>query len=63
MSYVELIQLQAEQVFGNKAKAEMWLNQPKNELGGSTPLEHAQYEIGYLQVRDALERISHGYSF
>ncbi len=63
MNFIELIQLQAEQVFGYKTKAENWLNQPKTEFGGSTALEHARSEAGYLKVKDALERISHGYSF
>jgi uncharacterized protein (DUF2384 family) len=63
MNFIELIQLQAEQVFGNKIKAENWLNQSKTEFGGSTPLEYAYSEARCLQVRDALERIKHGYSF
>lgn len=63
MNYIELIQLQAEQVFGNKPKADVWLTQPKTEFGGSTALEHAHSEAGYLKVKDALERIQHGYSF
>ena len=41
MNYVELIQRQAKQVFDNKAKADIWLNQPKTTFGGSTPLELA----------------------
>ncbi|MFJ2385890.1 antitoxin Xre/MbcA/ParS toxin-binding domain-containing protein [Pseudomonas koreensis] len=32
----------AEHVFGNKSKADSWLNQPKTALGGSTPLKEAQ---------------------
>ncbi|MNL45566.1 hypothetical protein D3C87_1682240 [compost metagenome] len=63
MNFVELIQRQAEQVFGNKAKADIWLNQPKREFSGSTVLEHAHSEAGYRDVSDVLERISHGYSF
>jgi uncharacterized protein (DUF2384 family) len=63
MNYVELIQLQAEHVFGNKAKADIGLSQPKTEFGGSTALEHAHSETGYLKVNDVLERIHHGYSF
>jgi uncharacterized protein (DUF2384 family) len=62
MNYVELIQLRAEQVFGNKAKADAWLNQPKSEFSGSTPMEHAQNEAGYQQAWEILERIDHGYS-
>jgi hypothetical protein len=38
MNYVELIQLQAKQVFDNKAKADIWLNQPKTTFGGSAKL-------------------------
>lgn len=63
MNFIELIQLQVEQVFDNKAKADIWLNQPKTEFGGSTALEQAYSETGYLKVKDALERIRHGYSF
>lgn len=63
MNFIELIQLQAERVFGDKARAENWLNQPKTEFGGFTPLEHAHSEAGYLVVKDALERIGHGYAF
>ena len=44
MNYVELIQLQAKQVFGNKAKADIWLNQPIAAFDGSTPLELAHTE-------------------
>ncbi|MGF6208606.1 antitoxin Xre/MbcA/ParS toxin-binding domain-containing protein [Pseudomonas frederiksbergensis] len=62
MNYIELVQRQAEQVFGNKAKADLWLNQPKTEFGGSTALEHAHTENGYVKVKDSLERIRHGYS-
>jgi len=29
MNFIELIQLQVEQVYGNKVKADIWLNQPK----------------------------------
>ena len=63
MKYVELVQRQAEQVFGNKAKADMWLNQPKTEFGGSTALELAHSETGYVKVKEALQRIEHGYQF
>lgn len=62
MNYVELIQLQAKQVFGNKAKADIWLNQPKTTFGGSTPLELAHSEAGYELVKAELERVSHGYA-
>lgn len=62
MSYVELIQRQADLVFGNKDKADAWLNQPKAAFGGSTPLQAAQSEPGYELAKAELERISHGYT-
>lgn len=62
MNYVELIQRQAELVFGNKAKAEIWLNQPKTDFYGSTSLELAHTEAGYERVNAELERVSHGYA-
>jgi len=62
MNYVELIQLRAVQVFGNKTKADVWLRQPKAALGGQSPNELARNEAGYLMVKDALERIDHGYA-
>ncbi|WP_090181999.1 MbcA/ParS/Xre antitoxin family protein [Pseudomonas arsenicoxydans] len=62
MNPIELILLQAEQVFGNKAKADAWLNQPKASLGNQSPIELARNEVGYLMVKDALERIDHGYA-
>lgn len=58
----ELIQRQAEQIFGNKAKADSWLTQAKNTLGGSTLLELAHTEEGYELVKAELEKLSHGFA-
>jgi len=58
----ELIRRLAEQVFGNKEKADVWLTQPKAALGNQSPIELARDESGYLVVKDALERIGHGYA-
>ncbi|MCK8687911.1 MbcA/ParS/Xre antitoxin family protein [Pseudomonas umsongensis] len=54
MNYVELIQLQAQLVFGNKTKADTWLNQPKTVLGGSTPMQLAHTEAGYERLQAEL---------
>lgn len=62
MNYIDLIQLQAAHIFGNKAKADIWLNQPKAAFDGSTPLELAHTEAGYECVKAELERVSHGYA-
>ena len=61
MNYVELIQLQAKQVFGNKVKSDTWLNQPKNTFGGSTPMQLAHTEAGYERLQAEPERINQGY--
>ncbi|MEB0042987.1 MbcA/ParS/Xre antitoxin family protein [Pseudomonas sp. MH10] len=61
MNYLEQIQHQAEQIFGNKEKADAWLNQPKKTLGDRAPLDLAREAEGYLLVRVELERIKHGY--
>lgn len=62
MNYIELVQHHAEAIFGNKAKADQWLTQPKTALGGSTPLELAQTEAGYELVKAELKKLSHGYA-
>ena len=62
MNYVELIHREAERIFGNKAKADMWLNQSKAVLGGSTPLQAAHSEEGYELVKAELEKLSHGFA-
>jgi putative toxin-antitoxin system antitoxin component (TIGR02293 family) len=62
MRYVELIQREAEAFFGNKNKADTWLNQPKAGLGDSTPLELAHNQAGYELVKAELERLSHGFA-
>ncbi|OXR38785.1 hypothetical protein PSJE_00760 [Pseudomonas jessenii] len=62
MNYVELVQHQAEQVFGNKMKADHWLNQPLVETSGSSRLQAAHSEAGYELVKAELERLSHGFA-
>ncbi|RLU08381.1 hypothetical protein CS078_15940 [Pseudomonas prosekii] len=61
MDYVESIQNQAERVFGNKNKANAWLNQPKVAFGDNTPLQAIQKRGGYELVKAELEKISQGY--
>lgn len=59
-NYQALIQLQARQVFGSKAKADAWLARPRVAFGGLAALECAREETGYLRVKSELERIAHG---
>ncbi|MFJ3009207.1 antitoxin Xre/MbcA/ParS toxin-binding domain-containing protein [Pseudomonas fluorescens] len=62
MTYVELLQQQAEQIFGNKAQADLWLNQPIAGRGDGSRLQAAQGEPGYELVKAELERLSHGFA-
>ncbi|ALI04079.1 DUF2384 domain-containing protein [Pseudomonas sp. FW306-02-F02-AA] len=62
MNYVELIQHQAEQVFGNKSKADVWLNQPIVGTDEYSRLQAAHSEAGYKLVKAELERLSHGFA-
>jgi putative toxin-antitoxin system antitoxin component (TIGR02293 family) len=51
----------ATQVFGNKESvAAGWFKKPARGLGGRTPLEMAQTEIGASEVQALLTRIEHG---
>ncbi|MFJ2385887.1 antitoxin Xre/MbcA/ParS toxin-binding domain-containing protein [Pseudomonas koreensis] len=59
---VELIQRHAEQVFGNKVKADLWLNQPIAGRGDGSRLQAAQGEPGSELVKAELERLSHGFA-
>jgi len=55
---VRLYQRAAE-VLGDPA-ARTWLTQPKRFLGGKTPLEFADTEIGAYEIDQALGRLEHG---
>lgn len=50
----------AEEVLGNRDKASRWLQKPSRALGGATPLEHLDTELGAVQVEQVLGRIGHG---
>ncbi|WP_223259083.1 MbcA/ParS/Xre antitoxin family protein [Pseudomonas moraviensis] len=59
---VELIQYQAEQVFGNKEKADHWLSQPTAQTGDCSRLQLALSQMGYEVVKAELDRLSHGFA-
>ena len=45
---------------GNKDAAKRWLESPAKALGGQTPLEAAETEIGAQEVDHLVGRIEHG---
>ena len=47
----------AKQTLGSKAKAVHWLKSPVPALGGATPLEYAETQIGLRELEETLVRI------
>jgi len=47
-------------VIGDQQSARHWFKTPKTALGGKSPLEYADSEIGAREVEDLLGRIEHG---
>jgi putative toxin-antitoxin system antitoxin component (TIGR02293 family) len=59
---VRLLRIQtiAEETFGNKEKANIWLRRPLAELHGETPLDLVQTEAGARVVETILAAIAWG---
>ena len=51
------ITAQATEILGTEAKAVHWLKSPVSALGGRTPLECAETQMGLREVEDVLTRI------
>ena len=51
----------AEQIFGDKAKADRWMRKPKRALGGATPLACLASKAGAQHVEEMLYRIDSGF--
>ena len=47
-------------VLDGEANARQWLSTPQHGLGGATPLDYADTEIGAREVENLLGRIEHG---
>ncbi len=45
---------------GDSLKASEWVKSPKKALGGSSPLEYIDTEVGFQEVQDLIGRIKHG---
>ena len=50
----------AEEILGDKAKAARWLRRPNRALGGKTPLQALDTDLGASQVETVLHRVEHG---
>lgn len=62
MEFSKLLREQAERVFGDKVKAEIWLRQPHSSFDGCSALEYVQDDVTYLSAKEALDRIEHGFA-
>ncbi len=45
---------------GDKTKASHWFTTPKKALGGASPTDYVDTEIGVQEVRNLIARIRHG---
>ena len=50
----------AEEILGDKTKAARWLRRPNRVLGGKTPLQALDTDLGASQVETVLHRVEHG---
>ncbi|HUF57644.1 MAG TPA: MbcA/ParS/Xre antitoxin family protein, partial [Thermohalobaculum sp.] len=50
----------AQDTFGRRELAEIWLTEPNPELGGRSPIEMARTDLGAREVETVLGRIEHG---
>jgi putative toxin-antitoxin system antitoxin component (TIGR02293 family) len=50
----------ATRVLGSRELAGQWFKMPATALGGVTPLDYADTEIGKREVEKMLYRIAHG---
>lgn len=50
----------ANSLIGDEAATRTWLRTPMDLLGGNTPLEHAETEMGARDVEDLIGRLCHG---
>ena len=57
---VAILLERATEVLESKATAVHWLKSPKKSLGGQTPLDFADTEVGIEEVKELLGRIEHG---
>lgn len=58
--HIASVIMYANEVFGSKAKAMRWLNSPRNELLGKTPMATLKSAKGRKIVFGMLIRIDHG---
>lgn len=61
MQDIDVVWLKAVEVFGDKAKAAVWLATPKQLFGGLTAIDFVNDHQSSQRVIDVLSQIEHGY--
>lgn len=62
MQEIELVRQKAEEVFGDKAKAALWLSTPRHFFNGMTAIDFLKGGGNSQRVIDVLAQIEHGYA-
>lgn len=62
MQDFDLVWQKAEQVFGDKAKAAVWLSTPKHLFGGMTAIDFVRDQETLARVIEVLAQIEHGHA-
>ncbi|AJP52220.1 MULTISPECIES: MbcA/ParS/Xre antitoxin family protein [Pseudomonas] len=62
MQDVGVVWQKAEQVFGDKAKAAVWLSTPRHMFGGLTAIDFVKNEGCSELVIEVLTQIEHGHA-
>lgn len=57
---IEQVKLRAIDVFGSEAKAMRWINDPRPQFNGRSPLSVIDTDEGFDEVMCMLLRIAHG---
>jgi putative toxin-antitoxin system antitoxin component (TIGR02293 family) len=58
--HLGLLFTKAQEILRGRENVRLWFTSPKIALGGKTPLECTDTEIGAKEVEDLLGRLEHG---
>ncbi|KHK65879.1 MbcA/ParS/Xre antitoxin family protein [Pseudomonas frederiksbergensis] len=61
MQDVKLMWQKAEEVFGDKAKAAVWMSTPRHLFDGMTAIDFVEDHVTQQRVIEVLTQIEHGY--
>lgn len=62
MQDIEMLWQKAEEVFGDKAKAGVWLSTPRHSFNDMTAIDFVKDQASLERVIEVLSQIEHGYA-